>query len=77
MTWTRPRDEYGRAYYAQNEVPPADEAFAHWLGKLTHPSAVVTNLGHRHKCIGGWVESGEWWLHCGVCRPARNDGRDA
>ena len=75
----RRRDEYGRAFYALNEVPPATEHFAHWRGRLTHPSAWTTVAAspryfghtetHDRLCVGGWIPSGEWWLHCGACRP--------
>ena len=79
QTWTRPRDEYGRAYYAPNEVPPEAEQFAHWRGLRTHPRAVTTPLPDRHDrmCMGGWVASGEWWLHCGRCRSPVGEGGDA
>lgn len=71
MTCERPLDEYGRAFYAPNEVPPATEGFAHWRGRLTHPSASTGKSYSTHKkvCVEGWIPSGEWWLHCGVCRP--------
>lgn len=32
------------------------------------------------RCHGGWIPSGDWWLHCSICRPdpaageVRNDG---
>jgi hypothetical protein len=67
---TRRRDEDGRAFYAFHEVPPADERFAHWRGRLTHPSAVHTPSKdwHHRACVGGWIASGEWYLHCGICR---------
>lgn len=72
--WVRPRDEYGRAWYAPNETPPASEHFAHWRGRLTSPGAVTTNQRlHEAACVGGWVPSGEWWFHCGVCRPTEAD----
>lgn len=64
--WVRPRDEYGRAWFAPNEVP--DEGLAHWKGLLTHPTAVHIPPDHR-VCDHGWIESGEWWLHCGTCNP--------
>lgn len=70
----RPRDEYGRAHFAPNETPPQTEQYAHWRGKLTHPTAVTTTLNpddHIRICRGGWIESGEWWLHCGRCRAER------
>jgi len=76
----RPRDEHGRAYFAPNEVPPADEPFAHWQGRLTHPSAFCNKADARQahanqgaagfRCIGGWIPSGDWWLHCPICRTA-------
>lgn len=79
MTWVRPRDEHGRAYFAPNETPPADEQFAHWQGRLTHPSARCNGGAcaeahanperHPFRCYGGWIPSGEWWLHCSICRP--------
>jgi hypothetical protein len=74
MAWTRPRDQYGRAYFANNEVPPADEAFAHWRNMLTHPDAVHTPQAKDHDrlCVGGWIPSGEWWHHCGRCRADRS-----
>jgi hypothetical protein len=68
----RRRDEHGRAYYAGNEIPPATEHFAHWRGRLTHPDAVHTppdERRHRLTCVGGWILSDRWWLHCGICRP--------
>lgn len=76
--WTRPRDEYGRAFYAPNETPPATEKFAHWQGRLTHPSAIHTPTEHAHDfiCSGGWIPSGEWWLHCGRCRKAATDAKE-
>lgn len=70
----RRRDEYGRAFYADREVPPATERFAHWRGRLTHPDAVTTpHRDHDRICVGGWIPSGEWWLHCGRCRAAVRD----
>jgi hypothetical protein len=74
--WVRPRDEYGRAWYAPNETPPATEHFAHWKGRLTHPSATHTPLhaNHARMCKGGWIASGDWWLHCGICRPKAGAG---
>jgi hypothetical protein len=89
-TWVRPRDEHGRAWFAPNEVPPAEERFAHWQGRLTHPSAFC-NRGDARKaheasaplslrCVGGWIPSGNWWLHCPVCReesaPSGEQGRE-
>lgn len=72
MSASRERDEYDRAFFGPNEVPPADEAFAHWRGRLTHPEAVTTPSADRHDrlCVGGWIPSGKWWLHCGRCRPS-------
>lgn len=64
-------DQYNRPIYTDNEIPPADQGFAVWRGRITHPDAVATLLmkEHRVACVGGWIESGNWWLHCGVCRP--------
>lgn len=77
----RPRDEHGRAIYRDNETPPADEAFAKWRGRLTHPTAVCNHGDARRAhnnsphqpfhCYGGWLPSGDWWLHCPICRPER------
>ncbi len=71
----RRRDKFGRAFYDDNEVPPATEPFAHWRGLVTHPDAVHTppTILHDTQCSGGWVRSGDWWLHCGRCRPAAAD----
>jgi hypothetical protein len=62
----RPVDAYGRLSYRDSEIPPQDARYAYWRGRLTHPDAVATTS--PHKCIGGWVASGEWWLHCGHCQ---------
>lgn len=74
-TKERDRDEYGRAVFAHSEIPPATEHFAHWRGKLTSGyepgrGSTVTPRQDEHArlCVGGWIPSGEWWLHCGVCR---------
>lgn len=69
----RERDEYGRVTFAVNEVPPADEGLAHWRGKLTHPDAVHTPMAKDHDrlCVHGRIPSGDWWLHCGSCRPEK------
>lgn len=77
-TGERRRDEYGRAFYADHEVPPSDERFAHWRGRLTHPEAICNQVDAKHahanhqdvgfRCIGGWIPSGDWWLHCPICR---------
>lgn len=86
MTYSVPeerrRDEYNRAFFADREVPPADEAFAHWRGRLTHPGAFCNRGDARRAhekpggglcCVGGWIPSGNWWLHCPVCRPQQED----
>jgi len=82
MTVTeRPTDEFGRAVYDSWECPPADAHYALWRGALTHPSAVHTpptygiNPAYSHDalCRGGWIGSGEWWLHCGRCRPEKEE----
>lgn len=67
----RRRDKFGRAFYDDNEVPPATEPFAHWRGLVTHPDAVHTppHMIHARACEAGWIRSGDWWLHCGHCRP--------
>lgn len=72
----RPRDEHGRPIYRSSETPPANEPFALWHGRVTHPDAVATLQPDKHRtaCMGGWIESGDWWLHCGVCRPDHANG---
>ncbi|WP_280245712.1 hypothetical protein [Nocardia abscessus] len=65
-------DQYGRPIYAAHEIPPEAEAFAVWRGRLTHSGAVTSPAAgteHQRMCVGGWIASGEWWLHCGHCRP--------
>lgn len=78
MSDERERDQYGRATYAYNEIPPATEHYAFWRKRLTSgydagdPGATHTpSRNHELLCVGGWIPSGEWWLHCGVCRPIR------
>lgn len=80
----RRRDEHGRAFYADREIPPADEHFAHWQDRLTRPDAFCNKGDARRahdsplsmlRCVGGWIPSGNWWLHCPICRPEQEDDR--
>lgn len=83
-TIDRERDEYGRASYGNNEIPPTTERFAFWRGKMTSgyepgrgSSVSVSETDHPRLCVGGWIESGEWWLHCSRCRArAAQEGGD-
>lgn len=76
MTDDRPRDEYDRAIYADHEVPPIDVGWAVWRGNVTMPdppnpgntTTMHRDGAGRDTCVGGWVRSGDWWLHCGFCR---------
>lgn len=75
----RPTDEYDRPLYLDHETPPPLAAFAIWRGNVCapdpgNPGRTVTPVHSRRdlKCIGGWVRSGDWWLHCGDCRPTQN-----
>lgn len=79
-----PIDEYDRTLYPDNVIPPADAGFAQWRGRTCapdpgNPGRTVTPLPdghhrvretHRYACVGGWIASGDWWLHCGRCRPS-------
>ncbi len=62
-----------RAIYAYNEVPPVDVGLAVWRGKVTTdgPPCPANSVGGHPNgpCLAGWIESGDWWLHCGECRP--------
>lgn len=65
-------NKYGQEYvhYSDREIPPKTAGFAHWQGLICHPDAAHTPyLDHDTKCYHGWIRSGEWWLHCGTCRP--------
>lgn len=80
----RKRDEYGRAFYGDREIPPATERYARWRGKLTsgyEPSpgsgTTLPEAEHARLCVGGWIPSGEWWLHCLRCRPVASREYDA
>lgn len=73
----RKRDEYDRPLYADHEIPPISDEIAVWRGNVTAygaPAASNTTTMHldsigRDTCVSGWVRSGDWWLHCGYCRP--------
>jgi hypothetical protein len=68
----RRRDKYGRRVYEWNETPPASVGLVVWRNKVTTdwPPTPSNSIGaHWHSpCQGGWMESGDWWLHCWVCR---------
>jgi hypothetical protein len=67
----RRTDEYDRPIFGDGEVPPPDTRLGLWRGRITHPGAVTTPAPAEHAriCVSGWIASGEWWLHCGRCRP--------
>lgn len=68
-----PVDEYRRALIPSDHVPPADIGWAVWRGRVTKPdppdASNSTTMHDERQCVGGWVPSGDWWLHCGRCRP--------
>lgn len=74
----RTEDEYGRPIYLQSEIPTYPQPkLAYWRGRVVEsgkskPGNVITGCHNKipyAKCENGWVASGEWWLHCGTCRP--------
>lgn len=75
----RQLDEYGRAIFADREVPdPFDPSsrFAQWHGRTCGPWTVISGLAdtrHRYICDHGWTRSGDWSFVCGRCHP---DARD-
>ena len=84
------KDKYGREIYGHTEIPPMDAPFAQWRGRTCAPlpvtpgNTITPNGGNdsrywHNNCIGGWFPSGEWWLHCGLCRAAleANPGGEA
>lgn len=73
MATTHERDEYDRVLIPAREIPPADIGWAVWRGRVTTPeppyAGNVTISHDERDCVGGWVPSQDWWLHCGRCRP--------
>lgn len=69
----RARDKHGRPVYHWDECPPADAGLAVWRNKVTSELPLTKGEyvgGHPGgPCLGGWIESGDWWLHCAECRP--------
>jgi hypothetical protein len=69
----RPRDQHGRPIYHWDECPPAHAGLAVWRNHVTAelPTSKGGYVGGHPggPCQGGWVESGDWWLHCAECRP--------
>lgn len=45
MSATRERDQYGRATYAYDEIPPQSERFALWRGKRNTPRRGTHAIG--------------------------------
>ena len=66
----RETDQWGRPVYRDDEIPSPTDLFAVWRDRLTHPSEVSMPAvrDHTFVCVGGWIASGSWWLHCGRCR---------
>lgn len=76
----RPRDEHGRILWQANERPEVGSGLGLWRGRVVTPEAPYagnSTRGHVRRvgpqtidpCVDGWVESGDWWLHCAACRP--------
>lgn len=69
------RDEHNRVIWPNSKALPVDaEAFTIWHGRIVHPDRIVidSQLEHDRHCrgkYGGWMPSGDWWFHCGICRP--------
>lgn len=71
---SRPVDQYGRAIYADHEVPDPwspESRFALWHGRVCGPWTVITVPADRHRvvCDHGWTRSGDWSFVCGTCHP--------